>query len=421
MRVASLSSSQSELRPLPGWAHGPLWLLAGALLAELGWGTGRHPAVMCLVPVMWALAGNASSAFALMFGYTLATTRSLAEGAGQFAQSPAEALGLVVGWLAIGAAGAAVWAVAHRGFRRSISCGVCSGVLAQLLLLFPPLWLLSVGMPISGVGFILDGSGWYGLAAGLVVPVAVGGVLRRSWPGPARSAVVVLAVLLASLVRYEPSSLREAPGVYAFETRWGDSGQSGQDHVIDRLPRIADAIQSADSASRTLVFPEAILGGVLRPESLPVRLEIGQSAKVKAVQVLVGLDDATAEPKRVGALVVQADGAVWWMAARQPMPVGLWRPWSASGYDADWSRTSHLVLPDGRVAYLSFCFEDVVPGFFLLGLLQHQPDVAISMANNWWMRSDEGIQRQGRAIEGMARLFGVALVRAVNKPIPAAR
>ena len=86
-----------------------------------------------------------------------------------------------------------------------------------------------------------------------------------------------------------------------------------------------------------------------------------------------------------------------WIDARQPMPVALWHPWSEDSFEADWTRSSQVEVEGVGRVWVSFCFEDVLPGFVLSAIL-HKPDQIVSMANNWWSTED-GSQAQARSIE----------------------
>jgi apolipoprotein N-acyltransferase len=397
-----------------------LWLAAGAAVGELAWLQGHAPLLLCAVPALWVLAATPAHAFALMVGFMGASTESLLAGAFTFSQSMGQTVLLVAGWAALAVAVAAIWTLAHLGFKRGRLAGAAAGVAAQVLLLVPPMWLLGLASPLIGWGFMLGGTGWIGVVIGLVLPVAVGTVLRGR---PRRTAAGAMTALLLPLLllsgRDEPG-LRNARGVHAVVTRWGDAGQSGWQRVVDRLPKIgagAKAAARVDPSVRTVVFPEASLGSYVQPESPAFRMELVEVAREANLQIAVGVDTRVGAGWREGLAIIDPDGRVTRLYARQPTPLSLWRPWDASSYEADWYRRNFFKLPDGRTAYVSFCHEDVLPGFFLQAMLeQKRPDLVISVANVWWMLSDEGARRQARHIEGMARMFGVPLVRAVNLP-----
>lgn len=400
------------------WFRGSVGCALGAGVGLLAWDGQHTPVMAVLLPLFWILASGAFEAFMLVLGYQAVATSVLAVGALTFGQSPSQ-IGLqLAGWSLQSTAVACLWAFAWRLGSKSAVRHVAAGIIVQLALLLPPLWLLGTASPVVWIGSIAGGTGWYGLATGLVAPLALGGVVRDKNVRSKALAVVAITPLLFGVRSELGLDMHRAPGLYGVDVRWGDSGQSGLDHVVDRIPKIGAALRAVaqDSSIKTVVFPEAVLGGIYEDASVVVKIEIESAVRTLGVQALIGADRLVDGRPRVSLRVVNPLGPSLWIDARQPTPVSLWRPFDPGSYSADWTRPSELLLADGRTAYISFCHEDVVPGLFLMAMLKH-PDVVISVANNWWMPSDKGSNQQARHVQAYAKLFGLPLVRAVNRPV----
>lgn len=397
------------------------WALLGWCLAAFGWAQGFEPQLLCLVLPLWALAPRARHAFAFILGYMLSSSDAIALGAPAFATSSAGVVALEGGWVVMCSAIAGVWALAHLPFRRSAAWGAGAGIALQLLLLMPPLWLLGSVSPLIGWGFVIGGAGSWGLVIAIVASTAAGALLRAR-PVREQCLTVLSVVGLVLLVsKTEEPQLRSHSNIYGVEVRWNGPGREGWGEAVDRIGKIglaAAAAKKADPDLMTIVFPEGVLGDMIGRMDLAFDLEVVRVAKANRIQIIVGADENQDGVRRVGLLVVSPDGKVMTRFARQPMPVSLWHPWSAGSYLADWDADPVITLPDGRRAYISVCYEDLVPGLFMSGMRSPsgRPDVVISVANVWWMPSDKGGRRQAKVVQGMARLYGIPLVRSVNFP-----
>lgn len=393
--------------------------LIGAAIGWAAWGADRTPALAALAPLAWALCPGSRHAGALLAAYTLAATRVFASGAFRFGADNAEIALILAGWMVNGLVMGLLWGGAHRAHRLGRGALVAAGVALQVTLLAPPLWLLSIAHPISAWGFLLPGSGTAGLIVGLVAPVALGALLALQ-PLRRRAAALAVAVAGAILASLTTVGTPAVDGVQAISPSWGPSEPTPTFHPIDRLPLLVQEVSDLGKPA-TFAWPETALGmasdataGLIRRELVPVLRRHGAMA-------IIGMDRLVGGQPRVSALVVEPDGRMRWLDARQPMPVSLWRPWDPQrSYSRDWSRSSLVQLHDGRRAWISFCHEDVQPGMLVAAIWRDRPEVVVSLANNWWMPNAQGVAAQAHAVEGIARLYGLDLARAVNLPQPPA-
>ena len=105
------------------------------------------------------------------------------------------------------------------------------------------------------------------------------------------------------------------------------------------------------------------------------------------------------------------NGQPW--AARIPIPVSEWRPWSRH-----WSAIAHWFgsgihhLDGHRVGYL-VCYEQVLI-WPEISLVLARPAVLVAVANDWWAVHSNITAIQREDVTVWARLMGIAAVRAVN-------
>lgn len=378
--------------------------------------------MLCLVPVLWAWCGNSFSAFALIGGYMLSTTDATAIGALNFAESTGELVAMECGWVAVCLLIAGSWTIPHLAIRRHPVAGIVAANLLVALQLVPYAWLLGTTSPLIAWGFVLPGSGVLGLFLGMTAGVGAGLYARRLGPLKGGAALVGIALASLALAGRDAPDLRNLDDLHGVELRWARPGAAGPDEAVDRVAKIAKIVRAAhdaDPALRMIAFPEGVLGDVMDVIGTVVRVELGSAARETGVQIVVGVDQKLSDGrKKVGLISVSPiDGRIEQRFARQPMPVSLWAPWRPNSFVADYAADPYLDVVGGRRALLSICYEDLVPGLFFSALRgQRQPDLVLSVANDWWMPSDKGARRQGLAIEGLAKLAGIPLVRSVNLP-----
>jgi len=173
---------------------------------------------------------------------------------------------------------------------------------------------------------------------------------------------------------------------------------------------IADVKRRLDAGDKLIVLPEEV-AGKWRPATEFWWKDIATSAKTFGSVVFVGTDIFEGVKFRDSLLVLGATERH--IASRQPIPIGLWRPWARESAIADWTKSGVVQLAGHEIAF-SFCYEDLLI-WPMMASMWNRPSVIISVANNWFGKglSEPDIQRQ--SIESMARLFGVSLLRAVNR------
>ena len=312
-----------------------------------------------------------------------------------------------------------VWAVAWTKRTGKIELAVRAlGVF--VVLLFPPIGALSPGHPIVGWGFFLEGWGWLGVAAAMGGTVCSALAVRVwSWRLLAPFLLVSSCVLFIMSVEQSRDAGVAAGPVYAVNTRFGKPPLNDE-QMLDRYERVGKVVRqlaaTADGSTEVLVFPETTLGTYDGTFAHLLQSEIIQPARQAGITVVMGMEVRNRAGERYNTVTAYyPDGSRATVAQRQPALVSMWAPWRKDGhYSADWFRQNHLALAPGIKAAITVCYEEFLPGLFLLSQWRERPQIAIALSNSWAAKSVDLPAIQKTHFEGMSRLFGLRMVRAEN-------
>jgi hypothetical protein len=394
----------------PNWAtlSGGTALVIGWSFGFLAWGEGRAPTLAVLLPLLF-IGFSRSSAIWLMLGYYAAAVRGVVTASAAFyaEASHPTVVGIVL-WLALVCLLTAPWGVASLAGKRYPRLAGGFAVLAMIALMVPPLGIVGAANPWLGVGWILPGTGWLGLA-GYVLLLIVYPVLRRS-----KQVLVSVAILGVLFTLHGEETHIVYEGIKAVQTRWG-AAPTSLSEVVDRMTLIGQtARQEAARGTTAIVFPELVLGSWSDNYRQVWDIEIRKQTRRSPVDVAVGAGTATAQGQMANSLLVAHAGHTEAVSARQTVPVSMYRPWEPrGGYAADWSRREMTTI-GGKKALVLFCYEEYLPGLALSTLVRSKPDFILSVASTWWSAESSGRIVQKRHAESIAVLFGLPLVRAEN-------
>lgn len=391
-------------------------LALGWGVGVLAWSPGRTPLLSILVPSLAFLAPRRHHAFLLACGYCLSCTRHVPAYATSFFDSPIPGL---LSWALMGGIYGAVWAVAWTSRNGKIELAMRS-LAVFVVLLFPPIAVLSPGHPLVGWGFLLEGWGWLGVAAAMLGTVySVTAVRAWSW----KLVAAILLIASCALFYFSLAQTRDAGAVagpvYSVNTRFGKPPLNDE-QMLERYERVGKIIRQlaakADGSAEVLVFPETTLGTFDGTFAQLLQAEIIQPARQAGITVVMGMEVRNRAGERYNTVTAYyPDGNRSTVAQRQPAMVSMWAPWRKDGhYSADWLRKNHLELAPGIKAAVTVCYEEYLPGLFLLSLLRERPQLAIAVSNSWAAKSVDLPAIQKTHFEGMARLFGLRMVRAEN-------
>lgn len=332
--------------------------------------------------------------------------------------------------LAVASALALFWTIPRWLRLTGTKLGFAMAAVAVIALL-PPFWIMGgLAHPVVGFGYFWPGGGWVAVTVGLAGLAAMTAFIHGKSP-VLQVALVLLVLVSGWLLRPDPLNVRGNERFRAVSTEWGsrDDGTGGE--IAERLGRVRNLIERLAPLGVTwLVLPEATISRwTPATEDLYIS-EVASAATSTGMTVWMGVNkEADGSPSEVGTLMFTPQGrvepngntanraTVHVELARQPMPMSIWRPWAPAGPMARWSDLRPLQSPAGPV-WVSICYEDLMPGMVMAGLLIHgRPTAIVSMASNWYLPT--ATQRiHARHIEGIARLYRLPLLRATNTARP---
>ena len=384
-------------------------LVVGGALCGFAWGHVGLSWLICLavaMPLLWSLASSRWWAGVIASAYYLTASRGLPFGAGIFFAESAPLWFSWALWFAAGLVNALPWFLLWSETQRRKAWALPA---ALVLTGLPPVGFIGWVNPLTAAGVLFPGLGFVGLAC-LVVGLVLA-VLRR-WPAVAILASVAVASNIVAL------QAKTEPWVSAW---------SGQDTAFARLQtaaapnflaegqRMAQVLMIAGQLQpgRVLVMPETVLPRVRQVNDFNASMLADLSAQLKAKgsAVLVGAEVVGPGHQLQNALVALGDESAP-LVQRVPVPIGMWRPWSAESIAAD-PLASGVGLVAGRKVAYSICYEQLLV-FPVLVSLAHSPDVLVGAANDWWARETSIPAIQGQALDAWGRLFGLPVVRATN-------
>lgn len=396
---------------------------ASALLGWQSWRPGGQPALCMFAPLLWAFAHNRTVAATAGFCYCLSVVSFLPAMAGSWYSS--DLTGYVL-WVSVGLAGGALFATTWSGSNKWLRCGF--GALT-LLALWLVLGVAIPGHPLFAWGYVLPGWGWNGVLVALALTTLATTLVRVSRPYgmlwlPTITAVLVVGMLGHSYrvdARAVTGKLSEHEPVVAVSTAWGSYPAPSSPAIESRFEGIASVVDTFARAGQsvTLVFPEAVLGEY--DSSIGTKLqEIVDKARQRAdIALVVGMDLPLGD-HRFGnaASVFRAGEEVAWILARQSTPIAQWRPWSTDmHFPSNWLASTAMQLGSGQRVALLFCHEEYSGALHLLLQWRDRPSAIIVLSNLWAAPNETADSVQAAHTEGVVRLFGQTLYRAVNLPV----
>jgi apolipoprotein N-acyltransferase len=392
----------AALRPI----YSVLW---GTAIGCLAWSSFGSVLCLLFVPMLWSCQPSRASAFVFMLGYYLAGARDVPVVVGRFFPNLNIGFGSGV-WIAHATLLAFVWCLAwpkHKVPRQAV---FLRSIIVLVLLAMPPIGIIGWLSPMLVAGQLFPGWGYGGAGLAMVLLAFMAVAARRKVDSRVVAGVFAGFIALSSCANLLYQPLAVPAGWTAINTRYGEFPDNPTAGYERHQALIADVKRRLDAGDKFIVLPEEV-AGKWRPATEFWWNEIAASAKTSGAIVLIGADLFDGPQFRDSLLVRGAtEGHI---ASRQPIPIGLWRPWAKGSAIADWTQSGVMQLRGHQVAF-SFCYEDLLV-WPMMASMWHRPSVIISVANNWFGEglSEPDIQRQ--SIESMARLFGVPLVRAVNR------
>jgi hypothetical protein len=391
-----------------------LILLAGYCIGTISWGESFNPTFAIFVPLLWIYFETQFDRNMLIVGYYFASTMAVFYAAmGFYDSSPYKTFISLVLWIGItfliclpwmfGAIFLKYWKIKNRSL---INLVVLLCVL--LATMIPPFGYIGVTNPLLSLGWLLPGTGWWAFVLFLICMVFFVVLDKRIFT----LSVILIPVLIAlPHEEQEHSSYRD---IVAVSTEWGKP--KTMDDIIDRMFSVMDKIDySAKHGTKTLIYPEGILGDWKDAYEFTWRTQVESLAIRKNVIVGVGLDEPVGNGSFENSIKFASAAPMNLVRARQSSPALMRMPWEREGFNTDWSRSPFITIRSHQTMIV-FCYEEHLFGLMLWSLFEKRPDVIISMVNSWWGK-DAQLTRavQLRHAESVAKLFGIPLIRSENR------
>lgn len=370
---------------------------------------------LALLPLMWLLAPTRFAGFAAVLSYHLAAgPTTAAAAAGYFPQW--SALACVAVYLAFALALSLPWALLD--VRREVAPGRRLLALAAVVLISvaPPVGVISAWHPLLAAAWVYPGGGWLALA-----------IVLAAWGAVAWRPRITTGVLSTA-----------AMGAIALATSWGYTEPSAPprllalDQAVARAPTFAAfgmKLEQLNTQLRELARPPGSV--VVLPEtaieewkpSVQAMVSVALRQRLLDGPLLAGTMVRDASGSWGAAVLIQHDGPATIVRSRQPLVLGLWHPWDpVDHYSANWLHPEVMEVA-GERASIRLCSEEFPLFWTLVDQIVDRPTVMIVMGSHYWSNTimhDVTQSRHGRAA---ARLFGIPIVRAINRSPshPAAR
>jgi hypothetical protein len=408
------------------YRKGLVHIAASAALGWLAWSWNAVPALILLMPLVCMSAPRRWVAWASWTVYQLVATRYHIEYASDWYESGW--LGVPI-WLSFGVMGGLVWGMCWSA-KGTPTTQAARALLALAVLTVTPLAVFVYGSPLVGVGFLLPGWGWVGLALYALAVASLIFKLHNSGISQSQPLLLVaiggfLSVLVFATGETPDLSSRQrgkVVGEYAaLNTRLGGYPLTPDDQVT-RIETLASVLKTLTDGSnqhdgvKLAVLPEAVLGldsdglhYVIRSEWLPI-------LRAGGISVIYGVDRPLARGRFANnAVLLRPDGSTSSVSAKQTPPVAQWAPWSEGlHFPAGWMNRSVLEVAPGIRARVMLCFEELIPMLHLISEATEDHQFVIAMANHWPKGGKMVGHFQSLHTEGMARLFRRPWIRSQN-------
>jgi hypothetical protein len=347
-------------------------------------------ALLCLIPVVYAMAESRLSATLAMFCYHLMASRGLAAGSAAYFNSDLS-LGVAI-WLAGNALNAGVFGAL---WSRNPKIRPLSFIASVLLLSLPPLGILGWASPLTAAGVLFPGLQWVGLLLAIFLLYFLAEYYRHP-----RKIVFLLVLSAVSSHLYVPA--RE-PKWHAINTNFGSAAPDPSAEYL-RYLAVADGLKNARSVN--VVLPEST-----SPAWNEASIELWRGiAPANGVLALGSeIDSADGKTQVTGFLSTHTTRRY---LQRQPIPLSMWRPWSADGYDIHWFANPTIEVNGQTLAPL-VCFETFLV-WPILASRFHGAEEIVATANLWWASRTSIPGIQNSIVMAWSLLFDMPYALAVN-------
>jgi hypothetical protein len=277
-------------------------------------------------------------------------------------------------------------------------------------------WALPVGLCLTAL-----------LPTGVVNPLTVAGVL---FPGLGWAGLIATIILFGTLSKFRLYSILSAamlaaicyvshPGIPTVSPTWqGHDTELGGSELSKQTPmalyKAVVYVQETafDSNAPIQVFPEGIIN-----HWTPSAEGFWQSTYSELQQnhqsILFGAEEYGPHGGQYRNELLLRGQYTATFQQRVPIPYAMWRPWDNIGVPIHYFGPSILSVGPRRAAPI-ICYEQLLVAPILMSI-EHNPDVIVSVANDYWTKGTYIAEIQQSAIEAWSRLFWIPVVSATNR------
>ena len=298
------------------------------------------------------------------------------------ARSPYDGLALLPGyWRGLWGLHAAIlalaWSLAWAPSRKGIRALFIRFALLSVVLVAPPFGSIAWLSPHLVAGLLYPG--WVFLVIALTI-VMLASIAATAYGARQSNLALVAAMVIVSAIANFIYTAPAAPAKWAaIDTKLGPFPASDAGEFERHQTLIAAARDSIEARNKVVVLPEEVAGR-WRPAASYWWRDLDAAAERRSAVVFVGAD--LGEGLRFRDALVLVGRQYGNVTSRQPIPLGLWRPWSNTRAIAGWIQPG-VVQVAGETAALSFCYEDLLM-WPLLVSMWHRLTVVVSVANDWF-------------------------------------
>lgn len=340
-----------------------------------------------LLPCLVVASHSRREAFVNMAAYFSAAASILPQALIDFDGSKSEPVAVLT---FVGVVGlmAGLWTLS---WVESFRLRVRNTVLTSLILAIPPIGVIGVMNPISGLGALFPGTGLLGITLFIT-----GAYLISTNRGTA-AGLVFAGLLLLNLGSPQSKKKSLWKGVStAYSLANQNTPYDSYVRLLSELP--------GHRFEEHLAFSESFLKGVE-----PAQVAEILAQKTRAESAIFGL-----EPSR-GAnalLYVGRGGETRMYLQRQPIPLTMWNPLADNHYAANWS-SNPVISVQGRVIAPLICYESLLVWPIVASVFSGANTI-VTISNVKWDTSKK-ISRLLRSVnQNWAQLFDIPLTIAIN-------
>lgn len=367
--------------------------------------------LMFLMPFCAAIQRSRVAAFCVSLTYYAGASWALVPAARNFFGSEPSPAGSVLLWLGSSALLAAPWALVWTASRHEIIWRVPLGLLTAVL---PPLGIIGWASPLTSAGTLFPATGWFGLVATAALPGLL--VLRPRVVLPGATASIVLSNLVFTGIPAPPA------GWEAVDTHFGGIAHGAQSPVTEFAAAESIQDRARASSAHVIVFPETVVPmwteatDLFWQQTLAELRASGKTIVLGGGRPMTGNDRVpdqvtTALRYRNAILIAGVESGVFFQ--RIPVPLGMWKPFSASGVPLNLPGPGVVQVAGHRAAVL-ICYEQLLTWPILQSVAEH-PSVVLAIANDYWATSTPIPRCQIAVVRIWCRLFDLPLLSATNR------